>query len=39
MSFLEISSEGKSILEKNIPVIKIGHGKKEVFYPSSIREK
>lgn len=34
--FLEISSVGKSVLGNDIPVIKIGHGKKEVFYSASI---
>ena len=34
--FLQIGSAGKSILGKDIPYIKIGRGKKEVFYSSSI---
>lgn len=34
-SFIEIGSIGKSILGKNIPFIKIGKGKKEVFYCAS----
>lgn len=34
--FLEIFSSEKSVLGKNIPVIKIGNGSKEVFYSSAI---
>lgn len=34
--FIEISSAGSSILGKNIPVIKIGTGPKQVFYSASI---
>jgi len=34
--FLEITSAGTSILGKNIPVIKIGTGPKQVFYSASI---
>ncbi len=34
--FLEIFSSGKSVLGKNIPVIKIGNGPKEVFYSGAI---
>jgi zinc carboxypeptidase family protein len=34
--FLEIFSSGKSVLGKNIPVIKIGTGSKEVFYSGAI---
>ena len=34
--FLEIFSSGKSVLGKNIPVIKIGNGSKEVFYSGAI---
>ena len=34
--FLEIFSSGKSVLGKNIPVIKIGNGAKEVFYSGAI---
>lgn len=34
--FLEIFSSGKSVLGKNIPVIKIGSGSKEVFYSGAI---
>ena len=34
--FLEVSYPGKSVLGKNIPVIKIGNGKKQVFYSASI---
>ena len=30
--FIEITSAGRSILGKNLPVIKIGNGQKEVFY-------
>ena len=33
--FIEISSAGRSVLGKNIPVIKIGSGEKEVFYSAS----
>ena len=34
--FLEISSSGKSILNNDIPVIKIGNGVNEVFYSAAI---
>ena len=34
--FLEIFSSGKSVLGKNISVIKIGNGSKEVFYSGAI---
>lgn len=34
--FLEIISSGKSVLGKDIPVIKIGNGSKEVFYSGAI---
>ncbi len=34
--FLEISSIGKSVMGTDITVLKIGHGKKEVFYIGSI---
>ena len=34
--FLEIFSSGKSVLGKNIPVIKIGNGSMEVFYSGAI---
>lgn len=37
--FLKIFSSGKSILGKDIPVIKIGNGKKEVFYSGAIHRK
>ena len=30
--FIEITSAGRSILGKNLPVVKIGNGQKEVFY-------
>jgi len=33
--FIEITSVGRSVLGKNLPVIKIGRGKKEVFYSAS----
>lgn len=33
--FIEISPAGRSVLGKNIPVIKIGSGEKEVFYSAS----
>lgn len=35
-SFLEYSYYGKSVMGKNLPVVKIGKGKKEVFYSASI---
>jgi g-D-glutamyl-meso-diaminopimelate peptidase len=34
--FLELSYYGKSVMGKNLPVIKIGTGEKEVFYSASI---
>jgi len=34
--FLQIGSIGRSVLGRNLPVIKIGEGKKEVFYNASI---
>ena len=34
--FLEITSSGKSVLGKNIPVIKIGNGTKKIFYSGAI---
>ena len=37
--FLEIISSEKSILCKDIPVIKIGNGSKEVYYSASIHRK
>ena len=33
--FIEIASVGRSVLGKNLPVIKIGTGSKEVFYSAS----
>ena len=33
--FLEIRSVGKSVLGKDLPVVKIGNGQKEVFYSAS----
>lgn len=37
--FLSIFSSGKSVMGKNIPVIKIGNGLKEVFYSGAIHRK
>ena len=34
--FVEIGSIGKSVMGKDIPYLKIGRGKKEVFYSGSI---
>ena len=34
--FLELSYYGKSVMGKNLPVIRIGRGEKEVFYSASI---
>ena len=34
--FLEIFSSGKRVLGKNIPVIKVVNGSKEVFYSGAI---
>ena len=34
--FIEIGSIGKSVMGKDIPYLKIGTGKKEVFYSASI---
>lgn len=34
--FLELSYYGKSVMGKNLPVIKIGTGEKEVFYSAAI---
>lgn len=34
--FIEIGSVGKSVMGKDIPYLRIGNGKKEVFYSSSI---
>ena len=33
--FLEITSAGRSVMGKNLPVIKIGNGEKKVFYSAS----
>lgn len=33
--FIEITSAGRSVLGKNLPIIKIGNGEKEVFYIAS----
>ena len=33
--FIQITSVGRSILGKNLPIIKIGNGSKEVFYSAS----
>lgn len=35
-SFLEYSYYGKSVMGKNLPVIKIGKGNREIFYSASI---
>ena len=37
--FLEVFSSGRSVLGKDIPVIKIGNGSKEVFYSGAIHRK
>ena len=37
--FIEITSAGRSVLGKSLPVIKIGLGKKEVFYSASFHAK
>ena len=37
--FLEVFSSGRSVLGKDIPVIKIGTGSKEVFYSGAIHRK
>ena len=34
--FLQTGSAGKSILDKNIPYVRVGRGQKEVFYSASI---
>lgn len=34
--FVEIGSAGKSVLKRNLPYIRVGRGKKEVFYSASI---
>ena len=34
--FLELSYYGKSVMGKNLPIIKIGRGSREVFYSASI---
>lgn len=33
--FIEITSIGRSIMDKNLPVVKIGNGQKQVFYSAS----
>lgn len=35
-SFLEYTYYGKSVMGKNLPVIRIGNGKREIFYSASI---
>ena len=37
--FLQVLSSGRSVLGKDIPVIKIGNGSKEVFYSGAIHRK
>ena len=39
INFIEITSIGRSVLGKNLPVIKLGTGSKKVFYSASFHAK